>query len=155
MVTKAIIRTSSVPGGQPRVNIIKYGQVENSPGAEDPVLYPVGTICALPGVSPKYKDGDIVYINVEDNNLSKPVIIGLVSDIERNKETLSDAKHSSLEVTVNAILPEDTTIGKVSMKALSNLAGLATNVQAEMTGFNTSMSNILQRITTILNSVND
>ncbi|MBR3598849.1 MAG: hypothetical protein IKL53_03125 [Lachnospiraceae bacterium] len=151
MVTKGIIKITGNPNNTPKVNIIKYGQLEGSPGAEDPNLYPTGAICSLPGISPCYRDGDIVYVCIEDNNLHEPVIMGLVGGIRPDREINSNSKVRSIEVTVNAKLPADTTIGNISMKNLSNLAGLANNAQEQLNTINSNQINILEELTNIFN----
>lgn len=92
---------------------------------------PDAKICTLPNTHPNIQVGDIIVVAFENNDLSKPMIIGYLY-----KEVMSDtaitSKLNTLEVKFGTILSEDTTIGNVTPKDISNLYGTKENIQQQI-----------------------
>lgn len=89
---------------------------------------PIAKIASPPGCSPKYKVGDVVFVCIENDSLSNPVVVGsLVGD--RRSSSTSDMALDSLAVKVNTNLSEDTSIGEVTKDNIKCLLGLGENVQ--------------------------
>lgn len=76
-------------------------------------------ICSLPGCKPSYGAGDVVFVSFEEDETSKPVVLGVLY----RKEQLSqmDIEATSLQVNVNTILTEDVNIGDVSGSDMKNM----------------------------------
>ena len=69
------------------------------------------TLCYDPGNLEAYKEGDIVFVGFENNQISSPVILGkLYTGIETETNTYS--YNSTLKTEVSAILPKKTSIGE-------------------------------------------
>ena len=77
------------------------------------------TICTPPGLYMPYDVGDIVYLSFVNNEMSEPVILGLVhKNLPKSGDSSSFAYFKDLEVTDNVKLPESTTIGDVKLKKI-------------------------------------
>ena len=111
MITKGIIR--EIIGNKFIVSVPALGQLEDNLNIDIDSL-PIAQISLQPGNKPNYVIGDIVYVGIEDNNLFRPIILGLVSD----KNSCTDMNAGQLNVQVEAILPFDTTVGKLHIGRL-------------------------------------
>lgn len=111
MITKGIIR--EIIGNKFIVSVPALGQLEDNLNIDVDSL-PIAQISLQPGNKPNYIVGDIVYVGIEDNNLFKPIILGLVSD----KNSCTDTNVGQLNVQVEATLPFDTTIDKIHIGQL-------------------------------------
>ena len=78
--------------------------------------------------------GDCVYIDFENNDRSKPIIVGSVVS-----NRLSDYKFNSLVIDNNAILSNDIKIGDISFDELKCLDGMSENIQYEVNSLNSSL----------------
>ncbi len=94
------------------------------------VSYPA-TIVTTPGCKPNYLIDDIVYIDFEENDLSRPVVLGLLYR-QNGNVSLLDANINNLQVYSSAELPEDSVIGEVNNIELSYLRYLSSNVQSQL-----------------------
>lgn len=110
------------------VRIPSINKIEGAVGATPTSELAIATVAAIPGISPKFRSGDIVFIEFENSNSNKPVIIGRLFN-STSSNIFSDFLTDNLEVTVNAKLPEDTQIGEVSADNIKYLTGLSNNVQ--------------------------
>lgn len=79
-------------------------------------------ICVPPGCTPSYSPGEVVMVDFEDNDLSKPVILGVLYREETNSSM--SLKCDSLNVEVDATLPKNTSIGNVDKDSLKSLEGI-------------------------------
>lgn len=70
----------------------------------------LATVCSLPGCTPIYATGDIVYVDFEEDNMAYPVVIGSLLSSE-SKSSIINLDAESLTVNVNTQLSEDTAIG--------------------------------------------
>lgn len=110
------------------VRIPVYNQVTSAANYTPTDELSVATVCVQAGNSPKYKLGDIVYIDFEDSDIGQPIILGLLYR-ENMTSTANNTEVSSLTVSVNAKLSEDTSIGEVTGNEISQLKGAADNIQ--------------------------
>ena len=140
MITKGIIVSkTSQSSNKYLVNIPIINQISSSLknlNAEDLLE---ATLSSFVGVTNQLQPGDIVFIGFEDHDLHKPVILGKLYTNDPVKNELSEKiaqfadlvlrtlKVSDERGAAKAILPEDTTIGKVSADSLQALEGLNTD----------------------------
>lgn len=110
------------------VRIPVYNQVTSAANYTPTDELSVATVCVQAGNSPKYKLGDIVYIDFEDSDIGQPIILGLLYR-ENMTSTANNTEVSSLAVSVNAKLSEDTSIGEVTGNEISQLKGATDNIQ--------------------------
>lgn len=91
------------------------------------------TIIATPaGVIQNLQKGDCVIVGFENDDLSKPIILGILqSSIDTNDLTLSTIFGEDLEIFIKTKLPENTAIGEVGPNNLIQLKGLDENVKTK------------------------
>lgn len=107
MIFKAIV-TSSSKENEDKV-YITIPILDGASSKEDfrGVNQRLATICSLPGCIPKYAQGDVVFVDFEQDNMSEPIIIGSLMSSKSNTSVI-DLYADSLTVDVNTQLPEDT-----------------------------------------------
>ena len=130
MVTKAII-IDLIDKYQARVRIPIYNKSYYSPTATPTEGLSIATICTLPGITPNYSVGDVVYVAFEENIISKPVILGLLCHLNMD-ESYSDAIFHNMQVGSFATLPQQTSVGDVSSKELYTLKGVRGSIQNQI-----------------------
>ena len=150
-MTRAIVE-GMVDDFHYRVRIPILNKIAQAVGATPVDELAIATLAVPPGVSPKFRSGNIVFVEFEEGDTSKPVICGALFNT-LDSQTVSDAKFDSLTVNVNTVLPRDTHIGDVTDDNIAFLEGLSTNVQyeidknrAEHKGFQRQIDEIEQNI---------
>lgn len=73
----------------------------------------LATVCSLPGCTPVYATGDVVYVDFEQDDMANPIVIGSLLSSE-SKNSIINLDAESLIVNVNTQLSEDTYIGENS-----------------------------------------
>ena len=135
MVTKGVIK--SINSGLYTVEIPKYDLVVEVEGEEDlPDVISTNSASdssvktsTYPGIVPTYKEGDEVFICIEDNVLDKIVIMGLASRPNPDTNTpMSNMTAGVLKVVTEAILPANTKIGDVTKDNIATLKGMTVNI---------------------------
>ena len=105
------------------------------------------SICVLPNCIPNVRVGDVVYVGFENNDRSKPVIIGYVY-VDTEYSTRQGISAQSIDVLATASLPAETTIGNISSKSLATLIGARYNLQGQLD----ELSERIARLEGLLNS---
>ena len=159
-MTRAIVE-GMVDDFHYRVRIPVLNKIAAAIGATPVEELSIATIAVEPGVSPKFRSGDIVFVEFEEGDTSKPVIVGSLFNT-LDSQIVSDAKFDSLSVNVNATLQRETQIGEVTADNIANIKGLNTNVQYEIdsnrvqhTEFVSQISDIQSDIGEINKEIND
>ena len=159
-MTRAIVE-GMVDDFHYRVRIPVLNKIAAAIGATPVEELSIATIAVAPGVSPKFRSGDIVFVEFEEGDTSKPVIVGSLFNTLDSK-IVSDAKFDSLSVNVNTTLQRETQIGEVTADNIANIKGLNTNVQSEIdsnrvqhTEFVSQISDIQSDIGEINKEIND
>lgn len=130
MLTKAIvdkvIDTNAIRVRIPVFNKASYN-VNATPSEE---LY-VATVCTLPNCEIPFQVGDVVIVGFEDNQASKPVIIGYLF---RKTDYLckADLKLSSLIVDGNVKFSNEISIGEINYNDILKLKGIKDNIQQQL-----------------------
>lgn len=114
-----------------RVQIPFIDRVPQSALNTSPELLSVAKVCTLPGYEMNLQQGDPVYIAFENNDTSKPVIIGVLSIME-DRLVRASIKVSSLECYTQASLPESTSIGEVTSNNIKQLVNITENIQNQL-----------------------
>ena len=110
MITKAIIKNKKTSSNKFFIRI----PIFESAGETNEYVVEA-TLCYQPGNLDSYVPGDIVYISFENNEISRPVIIGkLYIGNEDNPTNFSN--NAKLNVTESAILPIDTQVADLRFK---------------------------------------
>ena len=159
-MTRAIVE-GMVDDFHYRVRIPVLNKIAAAIGATPVEELSIATIAVAPGVSPKFRSGDIVFVEFEEGDTSKPVIVGSLFNT-LDSQIVSDAKFDSLSVNVNTTLQRETQIGEVTADNIANIKGLNTNVQSEIdsnrvqhTEFVSQISDIQSDIGEINKEIND
>ena len=159
-MTRAIVE-GMVDDFHYRVRIPVLNKIAAAIGATPVEELSIATIAVSPGVSPKFRNGDIVFVEFEEGDTSKPVIVGSLFNT-LDSQVVSDAKFDSLSVNVNTTLQRETQIGEVTADNIANIKGLNTNVQYEIdsnrvqhTEFVSQISDIQSDIGEINKEIND
>ena len=122
MITKAYVQTiideSTVVVRMPLFN--KIAEVSGStPDSE----LPTASLCIVPGAEYVLEEGDIVFLGFEEDNISNPVVLGVLSRYNK-KNSKINLNLLDLYVDQAAKLPYQTTIGDVSAVSIACLQGL-------------------------------
>lgn len=146
-MTRAIIE-GMVDNFHYRVRIPVLNKIAAAVGATPVEELAIATVAVAPGVSPKFRSGDVVFVEFEEGDTSKPVVVGLMFNT-LEASVVSDAKFDSLSISVNTTLQRDTTIGEVTADNIANLMGLNTNAQYEFNKNNNEHDKFVSQISDI------
>ena len=130
MITKAIVEAIvNAYSFRVRIPVINRSKdaAFHTPTEE---LY-ISSICTVAGCIPNVRVGDIVYVSFEDNDLSKPVILGYLYK-DSYGDTLCDFNIGNLTVDGSTTLSSDTRIGDVTPNEISYLQGAKSNIQWQL-----------------------
>lgn len=119
MITKAIIVEAEADGYHFKVRMPLIHKIEGVPGGTLTQDLPTASVNCPPGVIPNYSVGDVVFVGLEDDQWSKPVILGSIYN-ETYVSNSSSLQSDSIEVAVGAQLPEANNI-KVGEKTLEDI----------------------------------
>ena len=129
------------------VRLPLFDKASNSTERVPTELLGTASICVLPNCIPNVRVGDVVYVAFENNDKSKPVIIGYVY-IDKEYSTRQGISAQSIDVLATASLPQETTIGNVSSKSISMLYGTRYNIQGQID----ELSERVAKLESLLNS---
>lgn len=152
-MTRAIVE-GMVDDFHYRVRIPILNKIAQAVGATPVDELAIATLAVPPGISPKFRSGNVVFVEFEEGDTSKPVICGALFNT-LDSQTVSDAKFDSLTVNVNTVLPRDTCIGDVTDDNIAFLEGLSTNVQYEIDKNKTEHKEFQQQIDEINQNIDE
>lgn len=152
-MTRAIVE-GMVDDFHYRVRIPVLNKIAAAIGATPVEELSIATIAIPPGVSPKFRSGDIVFVEFEEGDTSKPVIVGSLFNT-LDSQIVSDAKFDSLSVNVNTTLKRETQIGEVTADNIANIKGLNTNVQYEIDSNKAQHIEFVSQISDIQSDIGD
>lgn len=130
MLTKAIVVGFGATSNKYKIRIPILDGFEDSNDSTPNNQLSEATLCNLPGIENPLSIGDIVYVDFEDNNLARPVILGHLYLGDRGK--LDTKTTTSIGLTLgslnvedrkninssNANLPINTSIGEITYEDL-------------------------------------
>ena len=152
-MTRAIVE-GMVDDFHYRVRIPVLNKIAAAIGATPVEELSIATIAVEPGVSPKFRSGDIVFVEFEEGDTSKPVIVGSLFNT-LDSQIVSDAKFDSLLVNVNTTLQRETQIGEVTADNIANIKGLNTNVQCEIDSNRVQHTEFVSQISDIQSDIGE
>ena len=152
-MTRAIVE-GMVDDFHYRVRIPVLNKIAAAIGATPVEELSIATIAVSPGVSPKFRSGDIVFVEFEEGDTDRPVIVGSLFNT-LDSQIVSDAKFDSLSVNVNTTLQRETQIGEVTADNIANIKGLNTNVQYEIDSNKTQHTEFVSQISDIQSDIGE
>lgn len=139
MVTKGIIE--ELQGYKALVRLPVYDDIYGSRYGTKKENLPSATYCSVANIQTPLSIGDVVYVAFEDNDMSKPVIIGhLYRKAGQNAEV--GLQLSTLSTDSTTKLSTDTWIGKVTPNELASLSKITGNIQAQIDNINKFVGNV-------------
>jgi len=125
MITKAIIEKIESDGYHVKVRIPVLHKIDGAPGATAFEDLPTALICFTPGCKPNLSVGDIVYVGFENNQMSEPVVLGVLLN-NNSINSSASINADSLNVNVNAVLPQNQTlVGDLNVTKLADNTSLS------------------------------
>lgn len=129
MVTKGIIE--EVNGYKALVRIPKYDETYGSRYGTKKENLPSATYCSIANIEIPIAVNDIVFIDFEDNDLSKPVILGHLYKDGKYSST-PGLSLSTLNTSSTTKLSTSTWIGDVKPNEINCLTGVESNIQLQL-----------------------
>lgn len=124
MITKAYIQ-STISTHSAIVRIPLYNKIQNVNGATPESELPIASISLPPGMEYDLEAGDVVFVEFEEDNVSNPVIIGLLSRSNKKGSIINNTKVRNLQVEDASTLSYNTQIGDVAPHSIKCLKGLS------------------------------
>ena len=113
MILKGIISSYPNEDNKIKIRIPRYHRPVGASGYTPLEDLPDATVISMPGIKPQYIPGDIVYVDFENDDLSKPCIIGKLNYPNDTINSVSNAIFGDITVQSVTKLSPDTTIGKI------------------------------------------
>lgn len=129
MITKGIILDRK--DNLYKVRIPIYHGIANSANFTKDEDLPYISANVIPGLITPFEKDDIVFISFEEEELSKPIIIGNLHLLTNTDRTESTLQLSHLKVNKTIKLSEQTSIGNVTSTNISHLKGTNKNIQEQ------------------------
>ena len=95
-----------------KVRIPKYDKIASSATGTQKEELATGIVCTLPGMNVTYSVGDVVLVDFENDELSKPVILGL---LYRDHESNSVLELKGIDSSIDAINSKLDTLSNKSL----------------------------------------
>lgn len=126
MITKGYIQ-DVLSRHSVRVRIPLYNKIENVNGATPNKELSIAPICTVANIINDPHIGDIVFLAFEEDDISKPVVIGYLS-LSNMGESLTDIKCDNFEAQGDTTLSKYTKIGEIDYENIFQLKGLTQNI---------------------------
>lgn len=120
MIQRAIVE-QVIDAYSVRVRIPMYNKAAYDPTATPTNQLYIATILTFPGCYPAYQPGDVVIMAFENEVVSQPTILGLLYRKDMNTSVI-DINAGSIRVSVDAELPQNTSIGSTDVATLEQVA---------------------------------
>lgn len=154
MITKAVVKQILEDGYKALVMIpIFSSSIEDKKG--NGLMYTAtATICSINNSSNLIREGDIVIVGFENEDIAKPIILGQLfrPNIDLEGELRVAFNLSNLTTNSTTKLDRNTYIGNVLPENIEGLIGLQCNVQEEINELKNEIQELRQLI---INSQND
>ena len=149
MLTKGIVEKVITPY-KVKVRLPVFDGIEGTRNATETNELSEAIVCSLPNSSNLVNIGDIVIIGFEDNDTSKPIILGHLFK-ETDNNTLVNLKVGALETTGATKLSKDTHIGEIKPKEIEALSGISSNIQGQIDNLNNQAERLLNNPNLLIN----
>lgn len=119
MILKAIVESYPDENSRVRIRIPKFHKLKNVATSTPTKDLPFATTCSLPGIKPVYIPNDIVFVDFENDDTSKPVIVGKLNFKNDTTDSISDITAGTLKVNSNTTLSDETVVGSINYTELN------------------------------------
>jgi hypothetical protein len=138
MITKGIVEEIISPN-EIRVRLPVYDRAKDTSSATKTEDLTVAAVCGLPNCYNYVDIGDVVFVGFEDNTTYRAVILGHLITGSAERSPTVQASFSSLNVTGNTSLSQNTSIGDVSADDVHQLLGIKDNIQKQLDFLNSKI----------------
>lgn len=146
MITKGIV-VEVINNYQAKVRLPIFNSIASSKEGTPDSQLNIATICSLPNCNNVVQKEDIVFVGFEDNDISKPIILGHLNR-ENMGETYSSLDLTNFKTVGTTTLSSDTNIGDVKANEIGCLKGLQGNIQTQLNNTKNLLNNKVDKITT-------
>ena len=129
MITKGII--VKLVGDKATVRLPIFDGIEGAQNSTADINLSQATTCTLPNASNLLSVNDVVYVAFEDDDISKPVIIGHLKK-DGLTDTKPNLKLNQLSTESITKLSDRTSIGDISSTEIKMLKGVQSNIQLQL-----------------------
>lgn len=126
MITKAFIQDVINPHTV-RVRIPMYNKLDGTQGSTPKSELPLAPICTVANIINDPHPGDVVFVSFEDDDLSKPIVLGYLS-LANMGLSYTDIVCDDLEAKGEIRLSEDMVVGEIKYENIFQLKNLNENV---------------------------
>lgn len=147
MVTKAIIQEVLSPH-KVKVRMPLFNKIENANGSTPNRELPVCPICTLPNFINDPRVGDIVFVAPEDYDVSRPVVLGYLSN-PNTTYPLMDISCNNFNASGDITLSKEITVGDIKYENIKCLKNLTSNIKLEIERIDKALSDIDASITAL------
>ena len=153
MLTKAYI-SDIINSSLIKVRIPLFNKIDGVNGATPKSELSTACVCSLPNFITAPQTGDIVIVGFEEDDTSKPVVLGYLSK-NTESNSMTDIKCNKLVAIDDVELNEHTTIGDILPENIKCLKNLKHNINTTFQETNKSIDNINKKIETINTNISD
>ena len=153
MITKGYIQ-EVLTSNTVRVRIPLYHKIENTNGSVTNDLLPVAPIVTPPNIRIDPMVGDVVVVAFEENDLSKPIIIGFLYTKDEHKSTTA-IMTENLYVSGEVTMGETVSIGDVSYENLVCLKGLDSPIRDTFDTLYRKISELENKLESVTNGISN
>ena len=98
MILKAIVESYPDENSRVKIRIPKFHKLKNVATSTPTDELPFAATCSLPGIKPVYIPDEIVFVDFENEDFSKPVIVGKLNYKNDKVKSISDITAGTLKV---------------------------------------------------------
>ena len=121
MIFLGIIESTIGDDSRVKIRIPRLHKPKNELGATPTQDLPLAYICTAPGISPVYKEGDVVCVGFEANNINNPIIIGALYNKQTFPKIETQANLTNLSVQNKAELSDNIFINATQLMSADML----------------------------------
>lgn len=151
MLTKAYI-SDIINSNSIKIRMPLFNKIDGVNGATPKSELSIACVCSLPNFITAPQTGDIVIVGFEEDDTSKPVILGYLSK-NTESNSMTDIKCNKLVAIDDVELNEHTTIGEVLPENIKCLKNLKANINTTFQQTGNAIENINKSIDKIKTNV--
>lgn len=143
MILKGIIEGIMNDNNQIKVRIPQLHKIQSAPNATPTAELPNASICSAPGIIPAYKQGDVVFVGFEGNDINNPIIIGALYNKSTFNKIYVDINVNNANIKSKTTMSQDVEVegNKLTSPYVINakLSKLSTQIDSINENLNTQI----------------